>query len=283
MAYMALERKDLRSFDAEATKMILDAIAAGCTGRVSSKGHAILRNPAGSTVSISRDLRTPNRSAQNTRADYRRFMATLETPVNGTAPEVTAEVVSEPSEPSDDGKVPCPDCGEPVNVRGLGAHRAFAHKGVKPARRRTAPDPDLPGLEPVPDTMVRHFKGKGGYTATRYAVNTEGTEWWCRFPGCGRTITDQKSLGGHQRGHTAVLRKAEKAAAEEPTPKPDVVQNVTDTVAVVDAIRELLGKDPRVVELEHDVARLTTERDEAVKHAADLDAKLSLLRETLDA
>lgn len=74
-AFRRLTRGDLTSFDREAKDLILEAIDAGCVGRVSARGHCILRNNAGGTASIPRKLTSANRTAQNCRADMRRLLA----------------------------------------------------------------------------------------------------------------------------------------------------------------------------------------------------------------
>lgn len=74
-AFVKLTRKDLATFDRGSTDLILDAMTAGCTGRISSRGHAILHNAADGTASVPRNLTAPNRASQNARSDMRRFMA----------------------------------------------------------------------------------------------------------------------------------------------------------------------------------------------------------------
>lgn len=71
--YRSLAREDLTAFDRESKDLILAAMIVGCVGRISAKGHAILRN-AGGTASIPRNMTTPNRSAQNVRADIKRLL-----------------------------------------------------------------------------------------------------------------------------------------------------------------------------------------------------------------
>lgn len=66
---------DLRMFDAIATELILAAIDAGCTAKISRRGHCILRNAAGSTASVSRSMASANRAAHNARSDIRRLIA----------------------------------------------------------------------------------------------------------------------------------------------------------------------------------------------------------------
>lgn len=73
--YRALTRNDLAAFDQEAKHLILEAVDAGCVGRISSKSHCILRSNTGSTVSIPRNMTSPNRTAQNVRADIKRLLA----------------------------------------------------------------------------------------------------------------------------------------------------------------------------------------------------------------
>lgn len=72
--YRSLAREDLTAFDREAKDLTLAAMIVGCVGRISAKGHAILRNDAGGTASIPRNMTTPNRSAQNVRADIKRLL-----------------------------------------------------------------------------------------------------------------------------------------------------------------------------------------------------------------
>lgn len=70
-----LTRRDLTAFDQKATDLILSAIEFGCIGRVSNRGHAILRNNTGKTTAVPRTMSTPNRSAQNARAQVKRLLA----------------------------------------------------------------------------------------------------------------------------------------------------------------------------------------------------------------
>ncbi|UJW28827.1 hypothetical protein L3Q67_26565 [Saccharothrix sp. AJ9571] len=74
-AFRRLTRNELTTFDKEATDLILQAMEIGCLGRVSAKGHCVLRNNAGGSITVSRNLTSPNRTAQNARADLRRLIA----------------------------------------------------------------------------------------------------------------------------------------------------------------------------------------------------------------
>ena len=51
-----ISKEGLRGFDKEARRLVVKALDEGWTGRISSKGHAILRHPDGTTISISRDM-----------------------------------------------------------------------------------------------------------------------------------------------------------------------------------------------------------------------------------
>ncbi|MDP9904737.1 hypothetical protein [Arthrobacter bambusae] len=46
-AFDRLTNRDLTTFDQIAKDLILDAIAKGCTGRISPKGHCVLHNNTG--------------------------------------------------------------------------------------------------------------------------------------------------------------------------------------------------------------------------------------------
>lgn len=71
--YSKLTKADLRGFDAESTKLILWAIEQGATGKVSNKGHAILRGPDGRTTAVPRLMKNRNRADRNSRAQVARL------------------------------------------------------------------------------------------------------------------------------------------------------------------------------------------------------------------
>lgn len=74
-SFVQLTRKDLSGFDKRAQDLIMDAIDHGCIGRVSAKGHCILRNSSGESAAVPRNMSSPNRTAQNSRAQVRRLLA----------------------------------------------------------------------------------------------------------------------------------------------------------------------------------------------------------------
>jgi hypothetical protein len=64
---------ELKTFDQEAKDLIMGLEAIGCRVRVSRKGHAIIANDVGMTCSVSRNMTSPNRSAQNVRAEVKKI------------------------------------------------------------------------------------------------------------------------------------------------------------------------------------------------------------------
>lgn len=83
-----LTRSDLATFDDIATNVILYAMERGGSGRISRKGHAILRGPNGGTMSVPRD---GNRSQQVLEGTVRKMFDSepneSPTPVGGPTPE----------------------------------------------------------------------------------------------------------------------------------------------------------------------------------------------------
>lgn len=75
-AFGRLTNRDLTTFAQIAKELILEAIAKGCTGRISTKGHCILHNNTGGTASVPRNMTSPNRASQNSRAQIRKLLAT---------------------------------------------------------------------------------------------------------------------------------------------------------------------------------------------------------------
>lgn len=70
---MSVERRDLRSFDDDAVKLLLWAQEQGARIRITRKGHAIVYAPGGGSACVPPNLRQANRSAQNARAGVARL------------------------------------------------------------------------------------------------------------------------------------------------------------------------------------------------------------------
>lgn len=73
-----LTKSDLRSFDKEASSLVLSMQAEGWRGRMASTGHAVMYSPDGKTMyTVSRDS-SRARSGRNARAFFRRWMKSRE-------------------------------------------------------------------------------------------------------------------------------------------------------------------------------------------------------------
>lgn len=110
-----LTPSDVKAFDDFSTDLILEMTEHGWVGRISSKGHAILRAPDSDTThAVSRDsLR--GRSGRNSRAVFTRWLSGQ----NMNPGEEWAEFT-------------CKQCGDSfVTARALGAHRKKHLPGIK--------------------------------------------------------------------------------------------------------------------------------------------------------
>ena len=68
-----LVRKDLTTFDDNATRVVLAAMGQNAVGRITGRGHAFIKAPnGGGTMSVSRDTSAPN-CLKNVEADFRRL------------------------------------------------------------------------------------------------------------------------------------------------------------------------------------------------------------------
>ena len=77
-SWKKLTRSDIRTFDDRSTEIVLSAMKVdGAEGRVSSRGHAILRAPNGETMSVSRKMSHLNRGGQNIESEFGRIFGHL--------------------------------------------------------------------------------------------------------------------------------------------------------------------------------------------------------------
>lgn len=285
--YRQLTRGELTDFDREAKDMILDAMQAGVLGNISKRSHAILRNATGHTVAIPRRMTSPNRSAQNSRADYKRFMRahtefieahrppteqTVET--EAPLPEVTPELqetdlwfcnlcnayAGQDQQTHLQEVHPhhtiCEECGKAVKKQGIYLHRRMAHS-MTPEDRR-----------------ANYEKGKAKRAATVARKKAEAQKAKEKAKEKARLIAEMEP---------EPIEAAEEPTTPEPAPADQVVDRLAEANETLNMIRSVLGKDPRVAELEQQIVVLTEERDAAIKHNQDLEAKLALLREAFDA
>lgn len=216
--YGALTARDLSGFDAEPRALVLDAIARGATGRLSNRGHVILRSPDGvRTAAVQRKF-TNNRGAQNSRAGVERLFRdvplTLAEPPRTAVAAALAEAVKtrdvapepEPAAPQrdsgkpdprsiPDGVLGCADCNfETLWKRGLARHRQTAH-GDLSARQRL----ELRTGHPVTSKWLP--KGKTLPPALLPAADG----YACAV--CGKRGATPQAVGGHlsQSGHRGVI------------------------------------------------------------------------------
>lgn len=164
-----LTRRDLATFDDSATAAVLAAMDRGGVGRISSKGHAILRSPNGRTMSV-----TPNsnRSKQVVEINLRKLFPVTDEAENGpgTTTEAKAAPVNNNNTQSEattatttEAKIPCTNkacgltfvtqgalyshvnkdhvvCDEPGCLlswdtrRQMVSHRNIVHRGLAPRR-----------------------------------------------------------------------------------------------------------------------------------------------------
>lgn len=272
-----LTRTDLRGFDKRATDLILTAIEAGCTGRVSSKGHVILHNRTGQTASVPRDLSKPNRTGANAVAAVSRLIAAQN---------------SEPETDRADTDVSCPDCGRTFNgPMSLMSHQKGAH-----GREATTAD----GYTVGQIAAFNHVSASLVYSRLRSAGLRTG---WGTYDLSRRTVEQIGLRMPEERDRADHVIEPESEAPAAPitdiaskeaiipvvpntgspaTNESDTDQPV-DPVDVLAQIRSLLGPDPRVGELEARISEL--ERQLTVeKHRADeAEARLALINDALSA
>jgi hypothetical protein len=71
--YVPLTSRDLRGFDEESRKLLLWAQEQGARLRITANGHCFVYGPDGRTTTVPPNMRSGNRSAQNSRAGVRRL------------------------------------------------------------------------------------------------------------------------------------------------------------------------------------------------------------------
>lgn len=144
--YRALTPGDLTGFDKEARALVLEAVDRGAVGRVSNRGHAILRAPNGSgTASVPPHLVDVNRGGHNAKAAVRRLFpaAPNGSSQNGSEAVIVGHVCPECGRSYETARAllghtvgahrrgapaACPDCGrEFTSVNGMSTHRATIH------------------------------------------------------------------------------------------------------------------------------------------------------------
>lgn len=258
-----LSREDLRAFDDDQTKAVLYAMDHGGVGRISSSGHAIIRNETGETMSVSRS--SAGRRRLNVARDLVRLFGAEEEPQASAVVQGAFE-------------------REPVRATSSVSVAAGGGGGTQTLEQPTIACP----AKGCTATFVTE--------GARY-VHVNEQHHKCPEDGCDFVGRVAQSLILHKvRKHTDIdpndpkyrKKRAAQAVQSEAEgseqvpydqgglPKP--VEVATSPTLEANnkllMIRELLGEDPRVAQLEQQVQDLLRERD-------DLKAQLSLVREAL--
>lgn len=307
---------DLAPFDDSSTELIRALEAEGWRGRVSSRGHAIMRAPDGTTTtSVSRDHDKNRRTRQNAWAEFHRWQAAKAAtppPTPEDAPMATVLV--------------CPTCQATFpDAKALGAHMNTSHEPMRPAHLcpecgdvywssqalslhlvKKHPDSDaLPPADPTPCTEDGcPYVGRSRQALTQHlrAVHSDGV---CPLCGAKVRVANLARHLGHMHTEaeraavlampTVVVHATEKAPelppaevapAEDRNVVLDYLVEVTtgkDAEAMVAAIRAVVAP-PLVDEVrrlrEHN-SKLEAELDTATTALGEANAKLSIMREAM--
>lgn len=253
--WRTLTRTDLKTFDDHMTKAVLYAMENGGVGRISARGHAIIRNTSGQTMSVSRSA-GGNRKA-NAAADLCRLFGA---PVDNDQPPTIDK-------------------------------RAHAN-GVAVTSGSGAPDE--PTLECPLAVCDAVFVTEGA----RYS-HIETQHHKCTEPGCDYVSASRRGVAPHRRiaheGHKpwksrTDVKAKEGRATRKPTKATTASTDTTHTAPTsnggtdddtLNAIRKLLGDDPRVAQLQQLVNQQSANIDALVRQRDDLQAQLALVREAL--
>lgn len=237
--YGRLSRVDLKGFDRRAQNIVLMAMERGAEGRISNKGHAILRSPNGETMSVSKNTGQGNRGLQNMEADFRRCFADLPL-VNETDGGLALVPNPVPPQrvPDRDPDLECPlESCEAVFVT-EGARYSHVHKEHHPCKQ--------PGCFRVFDAAN---KASGHFNVTHRREELRKVPAECPEPGCDWSGM-RAGLPGHKKAHSK-KRKARKSLA--------AAKKVAATKATPpkrDLAAELDAANARIAALEATVERL---------------------------
>lgn len=271
-----LASSDLRGFDQRGRELILKAMEYGAVGRVSAKGHVILRSKGGATMSVTRNLASSNRARQNTEAAFSRIFGEYlvqETKVESS----NGNGVEHPLVPADPVVMkPCPLESCEAEFVTEGARYSHVHRDHFPCR------------EPGCDRVFASKQGEQGhYNLAHHRKELMCGPAKCEVKGCGWTGT-KAGLGGHTaRMHEpgaqkrAVAAKKASKAPKESSKTSETVASVVRAEAehyegvhaqeVLDAVRGLVAPE------------LTAKLAAAEARVAELETKLALMKEVWDA
>lgn len=304
-----LTHRDLKAFDQRAARLVLEAIDAGCTGRVSSKGHAILRNSGGQTACVPPNSIALNRSSQNTAADIKRLLeghttrskaSPLPTPYD--SPITVAEALTAHGMAfstwmdAQDGLCPDDEIEVAAGPDGSPCFARLPASGSTPVEAPPA-DPDeleKAGMLEAPIEVDVPALGTTSETEeTVYSV-AEVAEANALT---GRTVRNRlRVVGGREEDgrYRATPSRLRRAGLRVPSHQ---LARAADAVEILGQIRSLLGEDPRVQVHEAEKKALSDlvaeQKNRAVaaeercaeleKELHDTKARLALVKEAFEA
>lgn len=255
--FTRLRRVDMKGFDQRAQNLVLMAMERGGEGRISTKGHAILRSPNGQTMSVSRNTAQGNRSYLNMEADFRRCFGDL--PVEDSATQGSLALAPPlPELAQRDPDLECPlDSCEAVFVT-EGARYDHVQKKHYPCKE--------PGCQRVFDAP---HKASGHYNLTHTRVLKETP---CDVRGCEFVAKSKNGLGIHKaKSHKAKPKKVPQQRKAPTTPA--VTKATPDAEAMIARIREVVATDEE--------RALREQLDAANARIKELEAKLARIKQDL--
>lgn len=253
--FKKLRRTDLRTFDTRSQTIILEAMERGGQGRISTKGHAILRSPNGMTMSVSRNTAAGNRSFQNMEADFRRCFGDLPMEKESATQGSLASALPDLVQREPDLECPIASC-EAVFVT-EGARYDHVHKMHYPCKE--------PGCQRVFDSPG---KASGHYNLTHNRVLMDTP---CDVRGCKFVAKSKNGLGIHKaKSHKVKPKRTSRKAP----PAPGVTKAAApDAEAMIARIREVVATDEE--------RALREQLDEANARIKELEEKLARIRQDL--
>lgn len=206
-----LRRVDLKGFDRQAQNVVLMAMERGGVGRISNKGHAILRSPSGATMSVSKNTGQGNRGRQNMEANFRACFGALPVIVKARDEnEGSLALAPDPHPlvpPEGKGMLECPVPVCEAEFVTEGARYTHVHKEHYPCAE--------PGCQKVFDTPN---KASGHYNVVHRRAQLAKEDAACPVAGCD-WAGKRTGLPGHSKKHPKRVYQAAKAKVLGVPPK----------------------------------------------------------------
>lgn len=263
--YRRLGKPDLRGFNQPAQDTILAAMEAGGVARVSNKGHCIIRAPKGGTMSVSRDPSRNNRGIQNQEAAFKRIFGM-------TVGEVQVQAAArEAAEPAAKAPLPEPTPLEPtLACRANGCEAVFVTEGARYSHEHG--EGHYPCQQPGCEFVSRHAPATNNHHASIHLGLKRG----------GRPKKAVVSSAGPVVSSAQVEAKAPRVTAK-PAGRPAEVPSAAQyAVQQLSRIRDVLGPDPRVKELQRRLDESAESLSKARARIDELEAKIKLMKEALE-